>query len=128
MQQELLEKQRAADLRVYAVWFSMYPTDRRENWPPDVLTDHRITHWWDEEKAVGRWYMQRTPDMQAALAPGSSGFAGDVLWDAYIVYGPDATWETGPAHLRRWGRTILRTRDELRAAFDAVLQNGKPSP
>ena len=122
VQEELLDKHTKADVRVYAVWFSMYPTDERENWPADVLTDRRVVHWWDEEKRVGRWYMQRAAEMRSALAPESAGFAGDVLWDAYLVYGADAKWETASTQVRKWGRTILRTQDGLREAFDAVLQ------
>jgi hypothetical protein len=125
VQDELLDKHPDTDLRIYAVWFSMYPTDRRDNWPPDALTDRRVVHWWDEDKVVGRWYMQQVGGMQDALAHGSAGFAGDVLWDAYMVYGPDASWESAPSHLRRWGRTILGTKADLREAFDGVLSGGR---
>ena len=120
MQQELLEKHGTADLRVYAVWFSMYPTDRRENWPPDVLTDSRVRHYWDEERTIGRWYMEQIGSMTAARAPESSAYAGDVFWDAYFVYGPDSRWEESPTELRRWGRTILRAQESLHEAFIAV--------
>jgi hypothetical protein len=120
VQQELLGKHGDADLRVYAVWFSMYPTDRRENWPADVLTDSRVRHYWDEDKTVGRWYMQRISSMAAARAPESSGLAGDILWDAYLVYEASSRWDEVPSGLRRWGRTVLRAQESLREAFTAV--------
>jgi hypothetical protein len=100
----------------------MYPTDRRENWPDDILTDPRVVHYWDEEKVIGRWYRQRMEEMRGARAPRTVGLAGDVLWDAYLVYGPEARWDEAPTGLRRWGRTILRTQDGLRDAVAALLQ------
>lgn len=124
MQEELLEKTGDKDLHVYAVWFSMYPTDRKENWPADVLTDRRVRHYWDEDKAVGRWYMQRIESMAEARAPESSAYAGDVFWDAYFVYGPESRWDDLPSGLRKWGRTILRAQESLRDAFHVVVQNG----
>jgi hypothetical protein len=108
---------------VYAIWFSMFGTEQRDDWPADILTDRRVTHWWDEGKAVGRWYMPRIGQMRDTLAAGSGGFAGNVLWDSYLVYGPEAQWDESPTGLRRWGRTILRTQEGLREAFAALLQN-----
>ena len=123
MQEELLDTHADADVRVYAIWFSMFGTEQRDDWPPDILTDRRVTHWWDEGKAAGRWYMPRIDEMRDTMASGSGGFAGNVLWDSYLVYGPEARWDDSPTGLRRWGRTILRTQEGLREAFAAVLQN-----
>lgn len=127
VQEELLETQKQADLRVYAIWFSMYPTDLRERWPADVLTDPRVVHWWDEEKAVGRWYAQRSTDMQDRLAPGSTPVGGTILWDAYLVYGPESRWDDSPTGLRRWGRTILQTREPFRQAVETLLETANSS-
>lgn len=121
MQLELLEKNRDADVRVYAVWFSMYPTDMKERWPADVLADARVVHFWDEQKSVGRWYMERIDGMSATLAPDSKGVAGPILWDAYLVYGPESVWSDAPSGLRRWGRTIVGTREPFRESFHALL-------
>lgn len=121
VQQEVLDKQPKADLAVYAIWFSMYPTDAREHWPGDVLTDPRVVHVWDEGKTVGRWYMSRVADIESARAPGSGGLGGNVLWDAFLVYGPEAHWRDAPDGLRRWGRTILGTQDALREAVATVV-------
>jgi len=114
VQQSVLDAHPDAGLRVYAIWFSMYPTDMRERWPANVLTDRRASHWWDEEKRVGRWYAQRMRDMQDRLAPGAADIGGTILWDAYLVYGPEARWDDAPTGLRRWGRTILATREPFR--------------
>ena len=121
VQQEVLDKQPKGDLQVYAVWFSMYPTDERENWPDDVLTDPRVVHYWDEGKTVGQWYMGRIQEIESARAENTGGLAGNVLWDAYLVYGPESQWNEAPTGLRRWGRTILRTQEGLREAVSGVL-------
>jgi hypothetical protein len=122
VQEEVLETNPEADLRVYAIWFSMYPTDLRERWPADVLTDPRVVHYWDDARTVGRWYAERTDGMGDALAPGSTGLGGTILWDAYLVYGPESHWNDAPTDLRRWGRTILAARESLREAVaDLVL-------
>jgi hypothetical protein len=123
VQEELLDKHPDANVRVYAIWFSMFGTETRDDWPADVLTDSRVTHWWDEGKTVGRWYMPRIEEMRETMSPQSAGFAGNVLWDAYLVYGPDARWDAAPTGLRRWGRTILKTQDGLREAFADVLKS-----
>lgn len=124
MQTSLLDAHPDAHIRVYAIWFNMYPTDLRERWPADVLTDRRVVHWWDEEKLVGRWYAPRMRAMEDSLAPGSRGVGGTILWDAYLVYGPGARWNDAPAGLRKWGRTILRTREPFR---DTVEQLAAPA-
>jgi hypothetical protein len=107
----LLDKYPDADVRVYAVWFSMYPTDARDRWPGDVLTDRRVVHWWNEDRRVGRWYAPRMRAMADRLAAGSEGMGGAILWDAYLVYGRDAEWTDAPSGLRRWGRPIFATRE-----------------
>lgn len=56
MEQEILEKNPTVNLRVYAIWFQMYPTDQRTTWPADALPDRRVIHRWDEPKAIGQWY------------------------------------------------------------------------
>lgn len=125
MQDELLANHKQADLRVYAVWFSMYPTDLRERWPADVLTDARVVHWWDEKKVVGRWYAERAESMKDRLAEGSVPLGGTILWDSYLVYGPESRWEDAPTGLRRWGRTILQTREALQHTMEAVLETAE---
>ena len=127
MQEEILDKHPDADLQVYAVWFSMYPTDERENWPGDILTDNRVVHYWDETRSVGRWYMERIREIDSMRAPETGGLAGNTLWDAYLVYGPESRWDQAPTGLRRWGRTILRTQEGLRDAVAALVQPTTPS-
>ena len=119
MQKKLLEKHPSADLRVYAIWFSMVPGDSRSEWPPDLLADERVEHYWDEKKAVGAWYAQRIASMRDRLTTESKWNDGEVLWDAYLLYGADARWEEIPTHLILFGRTIVAARESLRTEFGA---------
>jgi hypothetical protein len=121
VQQDLLEKHEDTDLAVYAIWFNMYPSDAREQWPADLLTDSRVVHYWDEARNVGTFYGNRFKEMESTVAQNSSGVGAPVLWDAYLVYGSDARWDDAPTGLRRWGRTIMRTQDSLRQSLDEVL-------
>jgi hypothetical protein len=121
VQKELLETHPEADLRVYAVWFSMVPGDARSEWPQELLTDPRVVHRWDEAKALGTWYARRTPSMRERISPESKWNDGDVLWDTYLLYGADARWkeDTAPTDLKLWGRTIVAARESLRAYFES---------
>jgi hypothetical protein len=118
VQNELLAKYPKANVRAYAVWFNMYPGDARSKWPPNLLTDPRVTHRWDEPKAVGQWYAPLTSSIRAELAPGSSWRDGGILWDAYLLYGTNAKWSDTPATgLIHWGRTIVAGRATLEEDF-----------
>ena len=59
-------------------------------------------------------------EIESRLAPNPTGLGGPILWDAYLVYGPESKWDETPTGLRRWGRTILDTKESLREALDAV--------
>jgi hypothetical protein len=124
VQTELLDVHKDLDVRVYAVWFEMFPGDSQERWPAAALTDRRVTHYWDEEKDVGSWYGVRLDAMRPQLAPNSRGVEPP-LWDAYLVYGPESRWAEAPTELRRWGRTILSTQQHLREEFEALSRPGK---
>ena len=116
MQKELLEKYPKADLAVYAVWFNMYPGDERAKWPPDLFTDPRVVHRWDELKTVGRYFGARADAMRPQLTPGS-GWKGEVLWDSFLLYGRDAEWADAPSGLIHWGRPIVAGRTTLQEDF-----------
>ena len=113
VQRDLLEHYPHANLRVYAIWFDMLASDARSRWPSSLLTDPRVIHRWDEQKAVGRWYAQRASAMRPLLTPGSRWGNGDVLWDSFLLYGASASWDDAPTGLIHWGRTIVASRETL---------------
>lgn len=97
-------------MRVYAVWFNMVERDARALWPADALTDRRVVHFWDEHRLLGTWYGRHPDYLKSSL----------VLWDAYLLYGRASRWDDQPSHLVSWGRTILRTREQLKADLAAA--------
>jgi len=93
-------------LRVYAVWYEMYPGDSPDDFPAArrLMPDRRVTHWWDPSKDVGRWFTKVA----------QTNLRGEIQWDAFYLYGEQATWgEEPPSSLLTWGRTILRDRKKL---------------
>ena len=116
VQSELLEKNRSSDLQVYAIWFNMIWSDARAKWPSDALSDPRGVHFWDEQKVVGRWYEKNV------TRQGPSG-SDRVEWDAYFLYGPQASWGEGPPGLVSWGHPIVAARDRLRQALIDLLKD-----
>ncbi len=119
MQNELLAKHPDRELAVYAIWFNMVGSDDRSRWPAGLLTDRRVTHFWDEEKVVGRWF---------ATQPEYGGlYGGPVLWDAYLLYDRNARWEKAPSDLVSWGFTIVRTRERLQSGLLRLRSAPPPS-
>ena len=111
MHQEILARSPAPQLRVYTVWFSMLVGDSRGAWDGDGMTDSRVVHLWDEQKAIGNWY--------GANVIGGGGTA----WDFYALYGPDASDLAKPLSM---GGTIISQRDKLATAIRPLL-GGKPA-
>ncbi len=121
VQTQLLEKYLSATVSVYAVWFSMMPADSRAKWPATLLTDSRVIHRWDEPKTVGKWYAPQTAAIRFQLAAGSAWSDGDVLWDAYLLYGVEGKWNETPTGLIHWGRTIVAGRESLKDDFQKLF-------
>ena len=117
MQKAILAKYPRVDVRVYAIWFNMFPGDARSEWPPDLLTDSRVTHRWDEAKVVGTFFGQNKSKIEPRLSPDSNVTGGDILWDAYLLYPADARWDGFPDKLEHLGRTIVAGRETLKQDF-----------
>ncbi len=92
----------------------MYPGDEKSKWPDSLLTDTRVIHFWDEQKVVGTWFGKH---------PDYSGLSkGQVLWDAFLLYGSESRWDDKPSHLISTGRTIVAKREELRKSLPPLLK------
>ena len=104
MQEQILDEHRSADLQVFAIWLPMLPTDARSEWESGLLDDPRVTHFWDEERIVGRWL--------AEVDLGGQGYSG-IVWDAYFLFGPEASWESEPGPLVGSGAPVVEASDQL---------------
>ena len=83
MQTQILSRYPDAELRVYVVWLPVLPLDARFD-VADLLVDRRATHFWDNEQLV-------SDDLASAY-----GTPGQLVWDAFLVFGPDAAWDDRP--------------------------------
>src|SRR6266508_6237778 len=110
IQNEILAKQPNAKLRVYTIWLIGLGGERRSNWDPTVLPDPRVLHYWDAERFAGTWF--------ARSVEGADGY----MWDTYLLYGPNATWEQAPAPLLSSGATIIDTGPQLREKLESLLK------
>jgi hypothetical protein len=111
IQEYVLQRHPKLEVKVYAVWYEMYPGDSPDDFPEarKLLGDKRVTHYWDQAKEIGRWFYGLVP----------SNVKGEIEWDAFYLYGPDAVWTDRPAMPLTSGRTILQDRRKLR---DKVAQ------
>ena len=107
---------------MFVVWFRMYPGDAEERWPHEILVDGRVIQTWDEPKAAGRWFMTHLADLKPSRG-GDGRFPQqvDALWDSYLLFGPEAEWDTLPAPLLSSGSTVIGERDRLAASIGPLL-------
>jgi hypothetical protein len=92
----------------------MLPGDSRERWAPTLLTDPRVVHYWDTEAEIGRYFGQN----QEAI--GFTYFSGAIVWDAYLLFGPEAQWTDVPTPLESFGFTVLADKDDLAQAVARI--------
>ena len=112
MREEILDKEQSQDLRIYAVWLHQRVTDGREEIDESILADPRVTQYWDEEGITGTHF--------AEIDLGGLGYAGFV-YDAYFVFGPNATWADSPAPLADSGAPVVYRGEQLAAALQDQL-------
>ena len=90
------------------------PSDARDEWDDQMLADPRVTHLWDAERTVGQWLAN---DQNINL-----GDTGEVVWDAFLLFGAEAAWESAPADLLAWGTPIVGRYPELAEALLPLLE------
>jgi hypothetical protein len=110
VQEDVLAKLADRDVAVSVVWLTMVRTDARDLWPADAIIDPRVTHYWDEAKAVGKALASR--DDLAAWRP--------VAWDVWAVFPAGARWDDAPPRPAAFGGTVIKTRRQLAEAVAAL--------
>jgi hypothetical protein len=116
IQEYVMKRNPKLNIRVYSIWFEMYPGDSPKAFPKarTFMPDRRVTHYWDKPKDVGRWFNKVLP----------SDYKGEIQWDAYYLYGTDSVWEGQASSLLVWGRTILESRKKLRDEIERLARGG----
>ena len=112
MQEEILDKNTDAELKVYVVWEPMLPTDRFRRTRADLITDKRAVHFKDTERVSGIWYAENEKECPSL---------GDAAWDAYYLYGKDAKWDEAPEPLVSCGATLIGKSEKLMEAITPLL-------
>jgi hypothetical protein len=60
---------------------------------------------------------------EAIARIGESGSGGGgISWDAYYLYGRDATWKVEPESLASSGGSVIGSSSDLAAAFASIVQ------
>ena len=121
-QDELLAKNPKADVRVFVIWFRMYPGDAQSKWPHELLTDRRVAHRWDEPKTAGRWFLTNLRSLRPSRG-GDGVFPQrvDALWDSYLLFDRKAVWNDTPTGVLSWSYTVMRTRAQLVKDFQFAI-------
>jgi hypothetical protein len=115
-------------VRVFVIWFRMYPGDAESKWPRQLLTDRRVEHRWDEPKAAGRWFMTNLNTLRPSRGgDGSFPQRVDALWDSYLLFDRNAAWNDTPNGLLSWGFPVMRTRAQLMKDFQFAIGTTKGS-
>ncbi len=92
-------------------------SDAKSQWDPDLLSDARVTHYWDPDLSIGRWFDANEDQI------GFEFNKGPIVWDSYFLFGPEAMWASTPSPLISYGNTILAEREELLEATQAILDS-----
>jgi len=111
----------SADLRVYAIWFNMYPGDARSKWPGTLLTDARVFHYWDENRIVGTRYLSDLPALLERRAAATLPPTADAIWDAFFLYERGSKWKDPVPVPMSWGYPIMVTRDQFLRDIEATI-------
>lgn len=109
MRSNILVKYPSSDVRVYVVWFNILPGDSRSLVDRKVLNDHRVANYYDPNRVVGSWFAEHIDR------------AGGIVWDAYFLYGPDASWTDEPGPLVSSGGTVIGSSQDLAVAFGKLV-------
>jgi hypothetical protein len=110
VQKEILEAHPNTPITVIAIWFNMVKTDSRQGLAADLLSDPRVVRIWDPELRAGKWYAK---SLTGHRDP-------DVEWDAWFLYGPQATWEQATRPVD-WGRPVLATSEKFKRSMEGLL-------
>ena len=112
MRSNILERYPSSDVRVYVVWFDMLPGDSRNLVDRRVLDDRRVTNYYDPNRVAGSWFAEHVDR------------GGGISWDAYYLYGRDATWQVEPGPLLSSGGSVIGSSSDLATAFGPIARAG----
>jgi len=119
VQEAILDAKPDAAVRVYAIFFEITAGDegaKHDVDPYDLLDDPRVTHYWDETRASGRWF-----DENVTRVGKRTGEQGRIEWDAFILYDASVEWADKPPYSASWGRPVIQEKARLLRDLEAAL-------
>lgn len=90
------------------MWLPTLPGDTKALIDQRVLSDPRVTYYWDPNRIVGDWFSQRVTHQ-----PGTT-------WDAFFLYGAEARWDSTLGAPVASGSSIIGSTADLLAGFNAI--------
>jgi len=108
VRENILDKDRSKDLRVYAVWLNQRITDERGAIDESTLADPRVTQYWDGQGITGTFF--------AKSDLGGLGYSGFV-YDVFYVFDGDARWNDVPAPLAAADAPVVSNGEQLLSAI-----------
>ena len=106
----MLSRYPHASLRVYVVWVKRWGTDSRAEIDGGGMVDPRVTHLWDTGGGIGTPFLERF------------GVDLDGLdYDFFLLFGPEATWDSSPPRPLRAGGTVISASDQLAGGVAPLL-------
>ncbi len=114
--QTILTKNPDIDVAVYTIWFRGYRGGSREAWPKELLTDKRVTHYWDEQDIVGTWFAKQGENIGLAARDGI------FLWDAFLLFSRDSIWEEYPNDLQTGSSPVMSSIKLLQESLLSMYQ------
>ena len=94
----------------------MFPR-MQERWslPGAVGELARFRQFWDDERGV-------SAEVKERILP---GYEGEVPWDLFILFDPQATWGDASQHVRGWGAPVIAEKDRLDALLGSLQRAAK---
>jgi len=85
-------------LAVYVVWMPVLASDDRDAAleSRSLVSDPRARHFWDLDQSLGR-ALGRSLDLPRG---------GNLAWDMYLVFEPEATWGDAPPEPTFWNHQL----------------------
>ena len=124
VQGTILESIPDAPLHVYAIWTPALPADGPSDVDPSVLTDSRVSHFWDVGGGVGKWFAEQPQYVKESIE-------GPIAFNFYSLHAEEAQWDEAPAPLASFGGgatngTIMRFRGEINRDVNRLLSGETP--
>lgn len=81
-----------------------------------MLTDKRVTHYWDEQDIVGTWFAKQGENIGLAARDGI------FLWDAFLLFSRDSIWEEYPNDLQTGSSPVMSSIKLLQESLLSMYQ------